>query len=270
VARPIVFVSDFGVRDEFVGTCHCVMARIAPDSRIIDLSHGVPPQDVQLGALLLADSVPFIPSDAVLLAVVDPGVGTSRRAIAVETSTGGHLVGPDNGLLSLAWRALGGAGRAVEISSPDVVLLPTSKTFHARDVFSPAAAHLAGGRALDTIGPSIDVDGLVSLRLTEPEVERRSIRSEVLDADRFGNVHVNVRFEHLAAAGLDEVGAFEIGGTAGSIKIRRATTYGELRRGEYGALIDSRGWFAVIRNGGNAAEGLGVQRGDQVWITPAD
>ena len=111
MTRPILFLSDLGLKDDFVGVCHSVIATIAPDVRVVDLSHGVPPMDVTLGALLLADSVPYVPEDAVLLGVVDPGVGTDRKAIAVRSAAGAMLVGPDNGLLSLAWEALGGRRR---------------------------------------------------------------------------------------------------------------------------------------------------------------
>ncbi len=122
MGRPIVFLSDLGVRDEFVGACHCVIEWIAPGTKVIDLSHGVPAFDVLTGAILLADGVPYLPPDAVVLAIVDPGVGTDRRAIAVESESGCALVGSDNGLLSLSWPALGGVRRAVEISSPEVVI----------------------------------------------------------------------------------------------------------------------------------------------------
>ena len=157
-ARPIVFISDFGLDDEFVGVCHGVIARISPHSRMIDLTHGVPPGDVRRAALILADAVRYMPEESVYLAVVDPGVGTARRAVAVEASGGAILVGPDNGVLSLAWDRLGGAARAVLIASPDVVLPTPSRTFHGRDVFAPAAAHVAAWRPLQDVGPPVDPD----------------------------------------------------------------------------------------------------------------
>src|SRR6184192_3638615 len=124
MARPIVFCSDYGLADEFVGVCHGVIARIAPEARVIDLTHGIRAMDVRGGAAELMTSVRYMPDDAVFLAVVDPGVGTARRAVAVETAGGQVLVGPDNGLLSLAWVQLGGPARAVEITSRDVILTP--------------------------------------------------------------------------------------------------------------------------------------------------
>src|SRR6266511_4683271 len=135
----ITFLSDYGLEDHFVGVCHGVIARIAPNARVIDLAHGIPPQDVLRGAMVLAGAAPFMPEDAVYLGVVDPDVGGPRGAVAVRAASGALLVGPDNGLLSLAWEALGGAEAAVEIAAPDVLLEPVSATFHGRDVFAPAA-----------------------------------------------------------------------------------------------------------------------------------
>ena len=155
VTRPIVFCTDYGLRDEFVGVCHGVMLRIAPRCSVIDLTHAIPRQDVLRGALVLSRAAPYLPVDAVYCAVVDPGVGSERRAVAVRAGTGALLVGPDNGLLSLAWSELGGAEAAFEISSPGIVLHPISNTFHGRDVFAPAAAHLAMGTSLETIGPAL-------------------------------------------------------------------------------------------------------------------
>jgi S-adenosyl-L-methionine hydrolase (adenosine-forming) len=265
--RPILFLSDFGFRNELVGLCHSVIARIAPESRIIDLSHGVPPEDVLRAALLLSDCLHYAPEDAVLLAVVDPGVGTGRKDVAIETSGGRLLVGPDNGVLSLALQALGGAARAVEIASPDVLLDPVAATLHARDVLCPGAAHLATGTPLDRLGPLIEVAELVSLGLPEPELGAERIQCEVLDLDRFGNVQLSVREEHLTAAGLD--GAADLGfeSTSTSIRAKRVAAYADVAVADYGALIDHRGWLALVRNRANAAEGLGVLLGDPVWVT---
>ena len=156
MTRPIVFCTDYGLQDEFVGVCHAVMARIAPDAHVIDLTHAIPRQDVGRGAMALSRAVAYLPDDAVVVAVVDPGVGSERRAVALSTSAGVLLVGPDNGLLSSTWEALGGVEEAREIAADGVVLTPVSETFHGRDVFAPAAAHLAAGMALERSGPSID------------------------------------------------------------------------------------------------------------------
>jgi S-adenosyl-L-methionine hydrolase (adenosine-forming) len=154
MSRPVVFMTDYGRTDEFVGVCHGVMASIVPDVHVIDLTHNVPRQDVMRGALILGRATKFMPDDAVYVAVVDPGVGSERRSIAVRAATGAFLVGPDNGVLSPAWAALGGAEAAASIEDSRVMLFPVSKTFHGRDVFAPAAAHLAAGATLDALGPA--------------------------------------------------------------------------------------------------------------------
>lgn len=266
--RTIVFLSDFGYRNEWVGICHAVMNRIAPESPIVDLSHGVPPLDVRNGALLLVDSLPYLAPDAVVLAVVDPSVGRDRD-VALE-SEGGHLVvGPDNGLLAPAAAALGGVARAVEIKSRDVVLLPISPSFHARDVLAPAAAHLAAGAALETLGPALDSTTLVEMTIPEPRVEREKIECEVLDLNRFGNVLLNVRASHVASAGLDQAATVQIDATSGSARAQWGSTYADVEPGGWGLIVDPRGWVLVIReNPGNAADGLGgVGPGDPVWLT---
>jgi S-adenosylmethionine hydrolase len=268
--RTIVFLSDFGYRNEWVGICHAVMNRIAPGSPIVDLSHGVPPLDVRNGALLLVDSLPYLATDAILLAIVDPSVGRDRD-LALETEDGRLVVGPDNGLLAPAAAALGGVRRAVEITSPQVVLTPVSPSFHARDVLAPAAAHLAAGAALDTLGPAVDRATLAQMTIPEPTVERGKIECEVLDLNRFGNVLLNVREADLAASGLGEDGDVQIDATSGSARAQRVSTYGDVESGEWGLIVDPRGWALVIRgNPANAAEGLGgVGPGDPVWLTTA-
>jgi len=265
-ARPIVFLSDFGYRNEWVGICHAVIRRISPDSTITDLSHGIPPLDVRDGALVLADCLSFLAPDAIVLAVVDPSVGRDRD-IAVETGDGRLLVGPDNGLLSLSWELLGGCGSAVEITSSDVIIEPVAPSLHARDVLAPAAAHLALGKAIGELGDPVEVGGLAVLSMPEPEVNRGTIVSEVLDLNRFGNAQLNVRQSHLATAGLEGLDQLAFESTSGSTRARVVATYSDLEPGEYGATIDSRGWLAIIRgNPENAAAGLGIQGGDTVWI----
>ena len=179
--RTIVFLSDFGSGNEWVGICHAVMSRIAPSSRIIDLSHLVKPLDVAGGARLLSDSLPYLPDDAILLAVVDPNVGKDRD-IAVEAKDARLLVGPDNGVLSWTSSAAGGVLRAVEITSPEVIVEPVAPSFHARDVLCPAAAHLAAGMPIERLGGSVEPSALASLEEVAPEVElgRASCRERVL------------------------------------------------------------------------------------------
>ena len=270
MSKPVVFVSDLGLRDEFVGVCHAVIARISPGSMVIDISHGIPPHDTRTGGMVLAESLRFAPADAVGLAVIDPGVGTDRLAIAVQTASGHQLVGPDNGVLSLAWAADGGVQRAVSITSPDVVLQPISSVFHGRDVFAPAAAHLAAGADLAALGPDVPAADLIEVHLAEPDVEHGKIGGEVLDVDRFGNVRLNVRPSHLAAAGLAEAAAVHIATLGQEADAPRISTYGSVGVGQYGVIVDAWEWIAIIRYEANAAADLGVQSGDVVWLTAAD
>jgi S-adenosylmethionine hydrolase len=268
--RTIVFLSDFGYRNEWVGICHAVMNRIAPESPVVDLSHGVPPLDVRNGALLLVDSLPYLAAEAILLAIVDPSVGRDRD-LAIEASDRRLVVGPDNGLLAPAAAALGGVARAVEITSPEVVLTPISPSFHARDVLAPAAAHLAAGVAIDTLGPPVDPATLAQMTIPEPTIEHGKIECEVLDLNRFGNVLLNVRESDLVESGVGQDGVVQIDATSGSASARRVSTYGDVESGEWGLIVDPRGWALVIRgNPANAAEGLGsVAPGDPIWLTTA-
>lgn len=261
--RPILFLTDYGLDDELVGTCHAVVARLAPDVRLIDLTHAVPRHDVLAGALSLAAATPHAPADAVWLAVVDPGVGTERRAVAVEAGES-VLVGPDNGLLSLAWEALGGAGRAVAIDPVRVAPGPVSATFHGRDVFAPAAARIAAGEDLSELGDRVDPASLVRLTVPAPAIEPGRLRARVLAVDRFGNVRLAAREADLEGAGL--AGDDAIGVEAGDrgVTARRARTYADVPEGLDALIVDSAGWLAVVRNQGSAAEALRVATGDFV------
>jgi S-adenosylmethionine hydrolase len=265
--RPIVFLSDFGLSGEWVGISHAVMSRIAPQSRIVDLSHLVPTLDVVSGALLLLDSLPYIAEDAVVLAVVDPNVGKDRD-VAVAAANGRLFVGPDNGLLMPALDSIGGARQAVEITSPDVIVQPVSPSFHSRDILCPAAAHLASGMPMEELGEELDASTLTRLSIPEPETEPGKIRCQVLEFNRFGNVKLNVRQSHLEAAGLWESDELAVEGVSGAARARAGKTYADFEPGEYGVLMDPRGWLTVVRgNPASALEGLGLGLGDQVWVT---
>jgi S-adenosylmethionine hydrolase len=267
MTRSIVFLSDFGYRNEWVGICHAVVDKIAPGVNVVDLSHGVPPLDVRAGALELADSLPYIRHDAVVLAVVDPSVGRDLD-IALQTGDGRLLVGPDNGLLAPAWHASEGVAEAVSITSSEVLVEPVAPSFHARDVLAPAAAHLAAGAALGDLGEAVDPSSLAEIRVPEPSVEMGKIACEVLDLNRFGNVQLNVRSSHLAAAGLDRQDRIAVASQAGEAFARQVSTYADLEGDEWGLMVDPRGWLSVIReNPGNAAADLGIETGDLVWLT---
>ena len=191
----VTFLSDFGLQDDFVGTCHGVIKRIAPDVQVIDITHGIPPRAVVQGALVLANTVPYMPQ-GVHLAVIDPGVGGARRALALRDKEGRFYVGPDNGLL-LAAAGRTGIEEAHEILNPQYALEPVSRTFHGRDIFAPAAAHLAKGVALEELGPPIDPAALVQLELPTAKFGRNRIEATVLYVDNFGNIQLNLTREHL-------------------------------------------------------------------------
>ena len=203
----VTLTTDFGTQDAFVGTMKGVILSRCPGAQLVDLTHDVPPQAIRVGALRLASAVPYFPEGSVHLAVVDPGVGGTRRPIAVEAG-GRRFVGPDNGLLSLAASHLTPGWRAVELSSPEQRLVPVSNTFHGRDIFAPAAAYLAGGGALAGLG-----NPLASIvELVMPRVERTGdvLRGVVLDVDRFGNLITNVRAADLAGWEVEQVRVGEL------------------------------------------------------------
>ncbi len=266
MSRPIVFLTDYGLDDEFVGICHGVIARIAPDARIIDLAHGIPPQDVLRGALVLAGAVPYMPSDAVYLGVVDPGVGGPRGAIAVATEAGQLLVGPDNGLLSLAWAELGGAIGAVEISAPEVLLQPASATFHGRDVFAPAAAHLSAGADLEQLGPGVDFATLQHVHVPPPAVAPGEVAAVVLGVDRFGNLELNATPDDLAEAGIIGLARLLLRHAGGSAELQTARTFADVPPGEAALIEDSSGSLAVVVNQGSAARTFGLGPGSSLTL----
>jgi len=187
----VSLLTDYGHEDEFVGVCHAVIRGIAPDVPIVDLTHGIARYGVREGAIVLRNSLPYVPV-GVHVAIVDPQVGTERRGVAVRTDDGRALVGPDNGLLSLAWEACGGVIEAVDISRSPHRLEPVSATFHGRDLFAPVAAHLAAGAELADAGQHVEPDELQLLTLPEPRVGEGEVHAHVLLVDRFGNASLDV------------------------------------------------------------------------------
>jgi S-adenosyl-L-methionine hydrolase (adenosine-forming) len=260
--RAIVFCTDYGLADAFVGTCHAVIERIAPGTRVIDLSHAVPRQAVVQGAMTISRAVPYVPSDAIVCGVVDPGVGSPRRAIAATTASGLDLVGPDNGLLSLAWAEAGGIDAAVEITSPLVVLEPVSRTFHGRDVFAPAAAWLARGLPLEELGPAVEAGSLVELEVSHAMVTPGAVGARVIDVDGFGNAQLNATRADLEAAGLAGLDRLAVVDRVAPL----VGVFADLAEHQLGVLEDSQGMLALVVNRGSAAERLGVKVGDPVVI----
>jgi S-adenosylmethionine hydrolase len=261
----ITFLSDFGLQDDFVGTCHGVMKRIAPDAEIIDITHGIPPQHVLQGALVLANTLPYMP-EGVHLAVVDPGVGGQRRPLVLATGEGRLLVGPDNGLLIPAAERTGGIAAAHELANPDYALDSVSRTFHGRDLFAPAAAHLAAGVPLEALGPPLAVDALARLDLPEPEIGENRIHATVLYIDRFGNVQLNLSREHLQQAEVPPGKVVEIEFGLDRYYAVAARTFADARKGDVILYEDSYRNIALAISGGNAAELFDAAPGQEVLI----
>jgi len=261
----VTFLTDFGLQDDFVGTCHGVIKRIAPEAHIIDITHGIIPQGVLQGALVLANTVPYMPI-GVHLAVVDPGVGSARRCIVIRGLDGRLYVGPDNGLLVPAAERLGGIVDANELTAPAYRLDPVSRTFHGRDIFSPAAAHLARGVDPGELGPSLDPDSLVRLDLPEPEVGSRRIRATVLYSDRFGNIQLNLTGSHLEQVGIEPGIDVELELPVDRYFARAVSTFADARVGEIIVYEDAYGNVAIAIRNGNAAEMFDVSAGQELRI----
>lgn len=232
---------------------------------MIDITHGIAPQNVLQGAFVLADSLPYVPA-GVHVAIVDPGVGGLRRPVAVEAAGGRILIGPDNGLLLIAADRLGGISRAVELAEPEYLLQPVSPTFHGRDVFAPVAAHLVRGVSLAALGPGVEPDELVRLELPQPTVERGRIHASVLAVDRFGNVRLNVSGLDLRRAGVGHGDAVEIEIAARRYAATAARTFADVQPGEILVLEDSSASLAVAVNRGSAARTLSTVVGQEVVV----
>jgi S-adenosylmethionine hydrolase len=260
----ISFLSDYGSADEFVGVVKSVIRQIAPSTVVIDISHEVPAHDVRAGGLTLARSAQYL-APGVVLAVVDPGVGTARRAVAVEVGDGASvLVGPDNGLLAPAVGMVGGATRAVELVNPEYQLPAPGPTFDGRDVFAPAAAHLCAGVPISELGPEIDPIGMRPGTLPITREEHGALVAEVLWEDRYGNLQLNVDPDEVATFG-DRI-RLRFGGT--SRTGIRAVTYAEVGTGSVGLVVDSYGLLSIVVDRQSAAEELGLGAGDEVVLQP--
>jgi hypothetical protein len=253
----IAFASDYGLADEFVGVCKAVMLGIAPDARIVDLAHDLPAHDVRAGALLLVRAVQYLPEGSIVVAVVDPGVGTDRRLLAVEVE-GGVLLGPDNGLLAPAVAMVGGPRRVIELRNPDYQLPAPGPTFAGRDVLAPAAGHLE-------VDPAGLVPGLVGLPDVQPG---GAIAAEVWWIDRFGNCQLNVDPEALAAAGTGPGGRVEVRLPREVRAARWVHTYSDAKPSELVVLVDSYGLLSIALDRASAAAALGLRAGSAVTLVP--
>jgi S-adenosylmethionine hydrolase len=269
----ITFLSDYGSSDEFVGVCHGVIARRCPGARIIDVTHGVPRGDVRSGAIMLGDAIPFLPT-GVHLAIVDPRVGArgerARRAVALRAGEEGQLlVGPDNGLLSLAAARLGGVAEAVDVGDSPVRLEPVSHTFHGRDVFAPVAAALAAGRELAELGTPLAPQELCALALPSAEREGDRLTAHVLRVDGFGNLVLDASAEQLAELGLRRGDRLLVSAPRGELPARFASTFADVEEGALLLYEDAQRALALADTLGSATELLGAGRDDELRLSPA-
>jgi len=265
--ETISFLSDYGTHDEFVGVVKSVIRSIAPHVTVVDITHDIRPYDIKGASLTLARSAQYL-CPGVVLGIVDPGVGTDRRAVAIEVGDGqSFLVGPDNGMLASAVGMVGGATGAVELTNTDYHLPAPGPTFAGRDVFAPAAAHLCAGVPLDALGTRVDPHELVPGIVPLPRDEDGAIVGEILWVDRYGNCQVNVDPEAIEAWGP----RVQLRWTRPREGVRtavRAASYGDLQPSQVGLLVDSYGLLAVTVARGSAAETLGLEAGDEISLVP--
>jgi S-adenosylmethionine hydrolase len=233
---------------------------------VIDITHGIAPTNVLQGALVLANTLPYMPV-GIHLAVVDPGVGGDRKPVALRGGDGRLYVGPDNGLLLVAAERLGGIEAAVELAEAAYRLEPVARTFHGRDIFAPAAAHLAAGLELAALGPEVPVDALVRLELPEPEVGRRRIRATVVYVDRFGNVQLNLTSAELESVGIEPGASVDVAVGFERYFAVAASTFAEVRRGDIVLYEDAYRNISLAINRGNAAEMFGAEVGQELELT---
>ena len=261
----ISFLSDFGLRDDFVGTCHGVIKRIAPDAEIIDVTHGIPPQEILQGAIVLASTLPYLPV-GVHLAVIDPGVGSPRRALALRDADGRVFVGPDNGLLvPAAERA--GIESVYELANPAYALATISRTFHGRDIFAPAAAHVATGVGLEELGPPLSPDALVRLDLPQPQIGQARIGATILYVDSFGNIALNVTRDEMTEVGIVPGTQVEVDLAGERVYAVAARTFADARAGDIILYEDSYGNMSLAISSGSAAQMLHARPGQPLRIT---
>jgi S-adenosylmethionine hydrolase len=263
----VTLLTDYGRDDDFVGVCHGVIVDICPEATVVDITHGISRHDVREGALVLRNTLPYMPA-GVHVAIVDPQVGTERRAVALSTEDGRILVGPDNGLMSLAWERFGGVVEAVDVSRSKHRLEPVSATFHGRDVFAPVAAHLAAGAPLAEAGEPLDPDALDVIELPQPRNEDDSVVAHVLTLDRFGNASLNLSHEELAGTGIVLGGQVELRVGTERYLANVAHTFADVRAGDILVYEDSYRALSIAINRGDAAATLQLAPDAEVRITP--
>jgi S-adenosyl-L-methionine hydrolase (adenosine-forming) len=261
----VTLLTDYGPRDEFVGVCHGVIRGIVPDAHIVDVTHGIGRHDVRHGAISLRNALPYLPG-GVHVAIVDPQVGTERRGVAVRCEDGNVLVGPDNGVLSLAWERAGGVAEAIDITRSPHRLEPVSATFHGRDVFAPVGAHLAAGADFREAGEPLPAEELTALRLPDPLVADGGALAHALLVDGYGNVALDLGHEHMLALDLTIGARVEVASGGRSAAATVVQTFADVPAGELLVYEDARGAVALAVNRGDAAALLGIERDVEVRL----
>jgi S-adenosyl-L-methionine hydrolase (adenosine-forming) len=263
----VTLLTDYGRDDDFVGVCHGVIRSIHPEAQIVDITHGIERYAVRQGAIVLGNTLRYMPV-GVHVAVVDPQVGTERRAIGLRTGDGRLLVGPDNGLLSLAWERSGGVDLAVDVTRSPHRLEPVSATFHGRDLFAPVAAHLAAGAEPADAGEPLDPAELEVIELPQPRREGDALVAHALLVDRFGNAGLNVSHDDLAGSGLRLGGRVELEAGGERFLATYARTFADVQAGELLVYEDAYRTLAVAINRGDAAATLGLRPDSEMLLRP--
>ena len=263
----ITLLTDYGTDDELVGVCHAVIRGIRPGVPIVDVSHGIARHDIREGAIVLRNALPYLPV-GVHVAVVDPQVGTERRGVAVRCADGRILVGPDNGVLSLAWERAGGAVEAVDVSRSPFRLEPVSATFHGRDVFAPVAARLVAGAELLEAGDPLDLTELRVLELPASRIESGVARAHVLLIDRYGNVSLDMGHADLLELELTIGSRVFVGIPTGGAEATVVQTFADVPEGDLLLYEDAWGSLALAVNRGDASAVMGLAIDDEVAVAP--
>lgn len=263
----VTFLSDYGLEDEFVGVCHGVMLKIAPWLKIVHVNHNILRQDIRHGSIVLQQSIAYLP-EAVHLAVVDPSVGSERKAVAIETRSGVVFVGPDNGLLVAAVEECGGVKNAYDIRDERFLLTPVSRTFQGRDVFAPAAAHIAAGLDPSELGPDVDPAELVTLEILDAWQHDDHLHAEVLQVDRFGNLQLNVRREHLDQVRLAGTDKLEVRMEGHRLNVPFGVTFADVAAENFVLVEDSYRRISLAINKGDAARRLQARAGSTAIVGP--
>ena len=264
--KVISFASDFGLEDGSVGICKGVISRIDPELQVIDLSHDIPPQNLKYASLLLMRAIQYVPQ-GVLLAVIDPGVGTDRKAIGVETDWG-VMIGPDNGLLNLACATVGGAKRAFELSNENWVIPHKGDTFHGRDKFSPfAAAYASGQLKIEDFGEELDLENLTQYFLPLTETEGKTVKGEIIWIDHFGNSQTNISPEELEKLKINVGDNVSLQIDGQRFETTWCSNFQTPYKGPVGLFTDSWGMVSVFIKQGNAAKTAGFNEGQKLEVS---